>query len=96
MHTLVKHAIEPELLNDSDAYVIERPDGFYWQSKGEECGPFKTVAAAVEDMEVNADADFEPPDADSLEEAEAEFGLGWIDPETGEQREDGAPRIEDR
>ncbi len=77
--------------------VIERPDGFYWQSElGEEYGPFQTLAEAMQDMEeADAAADTEPPDYQSLEEAEAEMGVGWIDPLTGEQGAEGTPRLED-
>lgn len=78
--------------------IIERPDGFYWQSKnsGEEYGPFRTLVEAVEDMEFGAqDSEYEAPDPDTLEEAEAEMGVGWIDPETGEPGEEWSPRIED-
>jgi len=79
-----------------DARILERPDGFYWQSKetGKEFGPFKSVAEAVEDVEFNADADLEAPD--TLEEAEADLGVdGYIDPETGELEDPSLPRLED-
>ena len=79
-----------------DTHILERPDGFYWQSdvSGEEYGPFKTLEEAAADMEsATPEDDYEEPDAESLEEAEAELGLGWIDPVTGEPGEDGAPRI---
>jgi hypothetical protein len=88
----------PQTPPDFDkARVIERPDGFYWQSAetGAEYGPFKTLAAAVEDMELNAAESDEVEAAETLEEAEAEMGIGWIDPETGEAAEEWAPRIED-
>ena len=77
-------------------FVIERPDGFYWQYKGtdEEFGPFATLLEAVEDMKYNADAAIEP--GESLQEAEDELGIAtWIDPETGEPAEDFVPHIED-
>ena len=76
--------------------IVERPDGFYWQSEesGEEYGPFGTLEEAASDMESAApEDDYQEPLIDSLEEAEAEFGLGWIDPITGELGEDGAPRL---
>lgn len=87
----------PETPPDYDkARVIERPDGFYWQDKetGEEFGPFPTLLEAVEDMEYNAESDFEP--GESLQEAEEELGISdWIDPDTGAPAEGSSPHIED-
>jgi hypothetical protein len=83
----------PELDN---ARIIERPDGFYWQSKetGEESGPFKSLAEAVEYLEFSADSEFEVPD--TLEEAEADLGVeGYIDPETGDLEDPSLPRLEE-
>lgn len=76
--------------------IIERPDGFYWQDKGDgrEFGPFASLHAAAEDMEYNDETDFEP--GETLAEAEEELGLSdWIDPETGQLAEEGGPHIED-
>lgn len=78
------------------ARIVERPNGFYWQSSegGKESGPFATLLEAVEDMQYSADSDFEP--GESVGEAEAEIGIAdWVDPETGELAEEQAPRIED-
>jgi len=78
------------------ARVIERPDGFYWQSSdsGKESGPFATLLEAVEDMQYSADSDYEP--GESLEQAEAEIGISdWVDPDTGEMAEEQIHRIED-
>jgi hypothetical protein len=78
------------------ARVIERPDGFYWQSRdgGKESGPFATLVEATEDMQYSADSDFEP--GESVEQAEAEIGISeWVDPDTGELAEELTPRIED-
>jgi hypothetical protein len=78
------------------ARIVERPDGFYWQSRdgGKESGPFATLREAVEDMQYRADSDFEP--GESVEQAEAEIGIAdWVDPETGELAEVQTPRIED-
>jgi hypothetical protein len=78
------------------ARIVERPDGFYWQSRdgGKEAGPFATLLEATEDMQYNADSDFEP--GESIEQAEAEIGIAdWVDPETGELAEELKPRIED-
>jgi hypothetical protein len=93
----MKKQVIPQTTPESDrARVIERPDGFYWQSKdgGKEAGPFVTLVEAVEDMEYNADSDFEP--GESVEQAEAEIGISdWVDPDTGELAEELTPRIED-
>ena len=78
------------------ARVVERPDGFYWQSVdgGKEFGPFTTLLEAVEDMQYSADTDYEP--GESVEQAEDEIGISdWVDPETGELAEELTPRIED-
>ena len=77
--------VNPELPSHSDqTQIIERPDGFYWldTESGEEYGPFPTLLDATQDMEYNADSDFEP--GETLEEAEDELGISdWIDPDTG-------------
>jgi len=76
--------------------IVERPDGFYWQSRdsGKESGPFPTLLEAVEDMQYSADSDYEP--GESVEQAEAEIGISeWVDPDTGELAEELKPRIED-
>jgi len=77
------------------ARIIERPDGFYWQSVagGREYGPFASLSEATEDME-NAEATIEA--GESLEEAESEIGIAdWIDQETGQPAEESIPRIKD-
>lgn len=76
--------------------LIERPDGFYWQSKAgtEEFGPFATLLAAVQDMQAREEAEPEP--GETVQEAEAEIGISdWTDPETGEPAEESAPRLEE-
>lgn len=88
----------PETPPDYDeTRIIERPAGFYWRSDttGEERGPFRTLAEAVEDMGYDADAaDYEPDE--TFEETEAEIGVsGWIDPDTGDLGESWTPRLED-
>lgn len=78
------------------ARVLERPDGFYWQSRdtGREYGPFATLREAVQDMELATEDTLE--EGESLAEAEAEIGIsGWIDPDTGEPAEDTITRLED-
>lgn len=76
--------------------IIERPDGFYWQSTedGEEFGPCATLTEAAADME-GADANYEV--GESLEEAESEIGIAdWIDAETGAPAEESVPHLVDR
>ena len=82
--------------------ILERPDGFYWESKEtkELRGPFETRAEAEVDMLAGGagEGEFEPTDlADgTLQEAESELGISeWIDPDTGGPAEDNVPRIED-
>ena len=87
----------PETAPDFDrTRIVERPDGFYWQSKdgGKESGPFDTLIAAVQDMQRSDGEEIEP--GESVEEAESEIGIAeWVDPETGEPAEESVPRIED-
>ena len=93
----MKKKAMPQTPPESDrARVIERPDGFYWQSRDsiKESGPFATLLEAVEDMQYSADSDYEP--GESVEQAEAEIGISdWVDPDTGELAEELKPRIED-
>ncbi|OGA69222.1 MAG: hypothetical protein A3G83_11090 [Betaproteobacteria bacterium RIFCSPLOWO2_12_FULL_68_20] len=82
---------------DERGKIIERPDGFYWQSKddGKESGPFATLAEAEESMRSDGETEYEP--GESLEEAESEIGIAeWIDPDTGVPAEESVPRIEDK
>jgi hypothetical protein len=96
LRTAMKQVI-PETPPEYDrARIVERPDGFYWQSadSGKESGPFATLVEAVEDMQYSVDSDYEP--GESVAQAEAEIGVAdWVDPETGELAEDQTPRIED-
>jgi len=79
--------------------VIERPDGFYWDSKEtkELRGPFATRAEAEADMLAGGAADDELDTVvGGLQEAESELGISeWIDPDTGVPAEDNIPRLED-
>ena len=77
--------------------IIERPNGFYWQSKtgAEESGPFATLLEAVQDMQYRDEAAVEP--GETLEEAEAEIRIAdWVDPETGDPAEESVPRLPER
>lgn len=89
--------IIPETPPDYDqTRIIERPDGFYWQSRanGEEFGPFPTLLEAVADMQASDETSYAA--GESLAEAEAEIGVAeWIDPETGEPAEESVPHIEE-
>jgi len=80
-------------------HVIERPDGFYWESlakKRETRGPFATLAEAQADMLSDGGDDEEAEVPEGLQEAESELGINeWIDPDTGGPAEDNVPRIED-
>ena len=79
--------------------VIERPDGFYWESKQtkELRGPFATRAEAEADMLAGGAGDEELDTVvGGLQEAESELGISeWIDPDTGGPAEDHIPRLED-
>jgi hypothetical protein len=87
----------PETSADFDrTRIIERPDGFYWQSTEDERehGPFATLFEAAADMQAAAETGYEP--GESLAEAEDEIGIAdWIDAETGAPAEESVPRIED-
>ena len=64
----------PETPPDYDrTRIIERPDGFYWQSKdgGKDYGPFATLLEAVQDMQYSDEASSYEP-GETVEEAEAE------------------------
>lgn len=77
--------------------IIERPDGFYWQSKetGKEYGPFTKLAEAEADWLASGDAEGDV-ESDPLHQAESDLGIAeWIDPDTGVPAEDSVPRIED-
>jgi hypothetical protein len=80
-----------------DDRVIERPDGFYWESKsGTSHGPFVTLAEAEADMLSGGAAAAEDAEGEGLHEAESELGINeWIDPDTGGPAEDNVPRLED-
>lgn len=93
----MKRQLIPETVAEFDSNrVVERPDGFYWQSltDGREAGPFATLVEAVANMRMENEGAYEP--GETVEEAEAELGIAdWIDPDTGEPAEEGVPRFED-
>jgi hypothetical protein len=80
----------PQTSRDYDnTSIVERPDGFYWQEKESDkvFGPFATLLEAIQDMEYNAESDYEP--GETLEQAEEEIGISdWIDRETGQPGEE--------
>lgn len=88
----------PEPPSDIDkTTIIQRPDGFYWQSEstGEEYGPFPTRAEAMADMESGGEVE-DVNVEDAPEEADADLGVtGWVDPDTGDLGESWTPRLED-
>jgi len=87
----------PETAPDYDrTRIVERPDGYYWQTKegGRESGPFATLLEAVQDMQAGGEDAPEP--GETLQEAESEIGIaGHVDPDTGEPTEEERPRLED-
>jgi len=91
MEVAMAHTI-PQASRDYDnTSVIERPDGFYWHDKESDkvFGPFPTLLDAIQDMEYNAESDYEP--GETLEEAEEEIGISdWIDRETGQPGDDSS------
>jgi hypothetical protein len=89
--------VVPETPPDYDrARIIERPNGFYWQSKEDEreYGPFATLLEAVQDMQASDDLASET--AEAVAEAESELGIAdWVDPDTGEPAEETVTRLEE-
>ena len=86
---------KPEGIEEPRGRVLERPDGFYWQSDkdGKEYGPFTTLAEAEEVAQAGTAAE---PDPQALQQAESELGINeWIDPDSGVPAEDFVPRLED-
>ena len=77
--------------------VIERPDGYYWQSlaDGREYGPFATLLDVTSDMQA-FDEENEGEQFEALREAEDVLGVpDWVDPETGELADDEWTRTEE-
>lgn len=86
---------EAEMPDEDQALLIERPDGFYWQSKldGKIYGPFATMIEAMEDTQAQNDDDDYVGHA-SLNEVEAEIGIAdWVDADTGELAEGSQPHL---
>jgi hypothetical protein len=78
--------------------VIERPDGFYWQSIEDEreYGPFATLVEAVADMQSDDSDEVFADDLDGVREAGEVLGVPeWVDPETGHLADDEWTRTED-
>lgn len=76
--------------------VVERPDGFWWQSLegGREHGPFATLLEAVADLERGDEAPED--DAEAVRQAGEALGVpGWVDPETGQLADDERTRTQD-
>ena len=88
----------PETASNYDlTRIVERPDGFYWQSRdgGREHGPFATLLEAVQDMQYSDEpSSYEP--GETLGEAETEIGVSdWIDADTGLPAEEDWTRKEE-
>jgi hypothetical protein len=94
-----KEKAAPEKEEALQGRILERPDGFYWESKAtkELRGPFETRAEAEADLLAGGGAAAEGLEAEeTLQEAESELGISeWIDPDTGGPAEDHIPRLED-
>jgi hypothetical protein len=86
----MEHPVPQESDDYDSTRIVERPDGFYWHDEKESdkvFGPFPTLLDAIQDMEYNAESDYEP--GETLEEAEDEIGISdWIDRETGHTGEE--------
>ena len=88
--------IKPPKDETAEGPILQRPDGFYWEAKGELRGPFASRDEAAADRLSGGAAGGEFGVGETLEEAESEIGVSeWIDPDTGGPAEDGVPRIED-
>lgn len=79
--------------------IIERPDGFYWESVDEGCeyGPFRTLVEAVLDMQAgNSEEELDDDDSEAVREVGEALGVpDWVDPETGHLADDEWTRTED-
>ena len=79
-----------------DVRLIERPDGWYWESidGSREHGPFATRLEAEDGLEIWDEDSLEV--GETLAQAEDEIGIaGWIDPDTGVPAEEEPSRIEE-
>jgi hypothetical protein len=89
---------EETLQGPPQGRLLQRPDGFYWESKDtkELRGPFETRGEAEADMLAGGASGEDLESEETLQEAESEIGMSeWIDPDTGGPAEDNVPRIED-
>jgi len=91
-----KHS--PEFPSETRRRTVERHDGFYWEDSvtGETGGPFRSLAEALADSELESadEPTFEP--GETLEEAQRELGIAdWVDEDTGQPAEESVPRIEE-
>jgi hypothetical protein len=96
MRTIRKQIISEVPSEPEQGRVIERADGYYWQSKDarREMGPFATLLEAIAHLQLSDDET--PEEGETREEAEAEIGIAdWIDADTGEVAEEALARIEE-
>jgi hypothetical protein len=74
------------------APIVERPDGFYWQSVDgkQEFGPFESFEMAREARDADSEETIAP--GETLHAVEDEIGIAsWIDAETGAPAEGSSP-----
>lgn len=74
------------------APILERPDGFYWQSlEGrQQFGPYESYELAREARDADSEESLAP--RETLHAVEDEIGIAsWIDAETGAPPEGGSP-----
>ena len=81
---------------NSEALLVERPEGFYWQDPRtrELSGPYPSALDAVESLQLRDEEEYQ--ENESLQEMEHELGISdWMDPGTGELVETAAPHLSD-
>lgn len=72
--------------------IVERPDGYYWQSVDgkQEFGPFESHELAREARDADSEESIAP--GETLHAVEDEIGIAsWIDAETGAPAEGSSP-----
>lgn len=80
------------LPQDSEAAIVDRPDGYYWLSPDgrQEFGPYETYELALAAGDA-VDEEAQAP-TEVLQRAEQEIGMAdWIDAQTGEPAEGESP-----
>lgn len=83
--------------DDGRSRIVERPDGYYWQSLdgGREHGPFPSLMEAMLDLQAG-DEDDAGDEREAVRQVEGVLGVPeWVDPETGQLADDEWTRTED-